>query len=236
MRTGAIGLAWIAAGAAAMVAAFGGAEVAGLPRDEVAAALVFAAFALALTGWAVDRSRGAGWEPALTAIVLWIAATTFLSGAYLHRSALLDAARQWTEEAGLGSSAPAVSAGGEVTVTRRGDGTFPVPARINDQDVRFIFDTGASTVVLSAETAERLGYSLEKLTFRVPVSTANGRALAAPIVLDRLSVGPIAATRVPALVVRPGLLAGNLLGQTFLDRLESYEVRGNRLVLRAPKA
>jgi aspartyl protease family protein len=236
MRTGAIGFAWLAAGAAAMVAGFGGAEIGGIPGEEAAAALIFAAFALALTDWAVDRSRGAGWQPALTALVLWTAATTFLGGAYLQRSALLDAARQWSEEAGLSSQTPAVSAGGDVTVIRRVDGTFPVPARINDQEVRFIFDTGASTVVLSAETAERLGYALDTLTFRVPVSTANGRALAAPVVIDRLSVGPIAATRVPALVVRPGLLAGNLLGQTFLDRLESYEVRGNRLVLRAPKA
>jgi aspartyl protease family protein len=70
----------------------------------------------------------------------------------------------------------------------------------------------------------------------VPVSTANGRALAAPVTLDRLSVGPIAMRRVPALVAREGLLDGNLLGQTFLEKLESYEVRGNRLVLRAAKS
>jgi aspartyl protease family protein len=36
-------------------------------------------------------------------------------------------------------------------------------------------------------------------------------------------------------VARPGMLEGNLLGQTFLERLESYEVRGKRLVLRATK-
>jgi aspartyl protease family protein len=37
-------------------------------------------------------------------------------------------------------------------------------------------------------------------------------------------------------VVRSGMLDGNLLGQTFLERLESYEVRGKRLVLRATKS
>jgi aspartyl protease family protein len=37
---------------------------------------------------------------------------------------------------------------------------------------------------------------------------------------------------VPALVSRPGALRENLLGMTFLDRLASFEVRGDRLILR----
>jgi aspartyl protease family protein len=41
---------------------------------------------------------------------------------------------------------------------------------------------------------------------------------------------------VPALVARPGMLGENLLGMTFLERLASYEVRGNRLVLRAVRS
>jgi aspartyl protease family protein len=64
------------------------------------------------------------------------------------------------------------------------------------------------------------------------VFTANGRNLAAPVTLDRLSVGPITERRVRALVARPGVLRENLLGMTFLERLPSYEVRGNRLILR----
>jgi len=38
---------------------------------------------------------------------------------------------------------------------------------------------------------------------------------------------------VAALVARRGALNTNLLGHTFLDRLESYSVRGDRLTLRA---
>ena len=33
------------------------------------------------------------------------------------------------------------------------------------------------------------------------------------------------------MVARPGALSGNLLGQTFLDRLARYEVRGDKLIL-----
>jgi len=52
------------------------------------------------------------------------------------------------------------------------------------------------------------------------------------VVLDSLAVGTITERRVPALVARPGALHDNLLGMTFLNRLASYEVRGNRLILR----
>ncbi|HEX2725105.1 MAG TPA: TIGR02281 family clan AA aspartic protease, partial [Beijerinckiaceae bacterium] len=65
-----------------------------------------------------------------------------------------------------------------------------------------------------------------------PVATANGRTMAAPVTLDSISVGSITERRVRALVARPGVLRENLLGMTFLERLASYEVRGNRLILR----
>ncbi|HST93799.1 MAG TPA: retroviral-like aspartic protease family protein, partial [Microvirga sp.] len=55
---------------------------------------------------------------------------------------------------------------------------------------------------------------------------------AAPLVIDSLSVGPITARNVRALIARSGVLHANLLGMTFLERLASYEVRGNRLILR----
>ena len=37
---------------------------------------------------------------------------------------------------------------------------------------------------------------------------------------------------VPALVAQPGQLRSNLLGMSFLNRLESWEVRGDKLILR----
>jgi aspartyl protease family protein len=56
--------------------------------------------------------------------------------------------------------------------------------------------------------------------------------LAAPVTIERLTVGSIREQRVRALVTRPGVLRENLLGMTFLERLSSYEVRQNRLFLR----
>jgi aspartyl protease family protein len=52
------------------------------------------------------------------------------------------------------------------------------------------------------------------------------------VTLDRIAVGSIREQRVRALVAKPGVLHENLLGMSFLDRLASYEVRQNRLILR----
>lgn len=121
---------------------------------------------------------------------------------------------------------------GDVVAARKTDGSFLLQGRVNGKDARFIFDTGASTVVLRAENAAALGLKPEALNYSIPVATANGGALAAPVVLETLSVGSITERNVRALVAREGVLHANLLGMSFLERLGSYEVRGNRLILR----
>ncbi len=49
-----------------------------------------------------------------------------------------------------------------------------------------VLDTGASAVVLTQEAAKAAGLPLEVLSYSVNVETANGRARAAPVTLDRL--------------------------------------------------
>jgi aspartyl protease family protein len=126
--------------------------------------------------------------------------------------------------------------GGEVVAARRMDGSFMVQGEVNGFEARFIFDTGASTVVLRAESAAALGFKPETLNYSVPVSTANGAALAAPVIIESLTVGTITERNVRALIARTGVLHANLLGMSFLERLGSYEVRGNRLILRGKES
>ncbi len=121
---------------------------------------------------------------------------------------------------------------GETVAARRTDGSFMVRGEVNGHETRFIFDTGASTVVLRAENAAALGFTPDSLDYSIPVSTANGAAMAAPVVIDRLTIGAITERNVRALIARSGVLHANLLGMSFLERLGSYEVRGNRLILR----
>jgi aspartyl protease family protein len=47
-----------------------------------------------------------------------------------------------------------------------------------------------------------------------------------------MSVGGIIERSVPALIAPSGQLRTSLLGMSFLNRLESWEVRGDKLLLR----
>lgn len=207
----------------------------GLPAFEAAALMLYAAGALGLTGWAVERGR-ASWRDAVGAVAMWAVFLATLTAVWVNRDAVSDGVLSFAEEVGLYRPSAVVTSSGEIAITRSRHGVFRIPAVVNGRPQVFMFDTGASAVVLTAETAQELGFSLAKLRFRFPVLTANGRTLAARVTIDRLSIGPIGFRDIPALVAGPGRLHENLLGQTVLDRLDSYEVRGDRLVLRGAKA
>ncbi|MCJ2033927.1 TIGR02281 family clan AA aspartic protease [Methylobacterium sp. J-068] len=166
----------------------------------------------------------------LTALLIWGVLAAALVAGYAYR----DEARSLGDRM-LGAVRPGsavMGSDGSVTITRRSDGDFHVRAEVNGQSQGFQFDTGASSVVLTAENAAGLGIRPAESEFSIRVSTANGTTLAAPAFLDTLRVGSIVERRVPALVSRPGALRENLLGMSFLDRLASFEVRGDRLILR----
>jgi aspartyl protease family protein len=70
------------------------------------------------------------------------------------------------------------------------------------------------------------------LDYDVDVETAGGHTRAARLTLDRLAIGTLVERSIPALVVPRGQMKKNLLGMSFLDRLESWEVRADSLMLR----
>jgi aspartyl protease family protein len=125
----------------------------------------------------------------------------------------------------------AVSPARAVQVPRGQTGEFALKAKINGVNAPMVIDTGATSVVLTWETAKAAGLPLELLEYDVNVETAGGHTRAARLTLDRLAIGKLVERSVPALVVPRGQMKTNLLGMSFLDRLESWEVRADRLML-----
>ena len=119
-----------------------------------------------------------------------------------------------------------------VQIPRGSNGEFAVQARINGIAAAMVVDTGATSVVLTYETAKAVGLPLEMLEYNIDVQTAGGHTKAARLWLDRLVIGKLVERNVPALVVPQGLMKTNLLGMSFLDRLEGFEVRADQLMLR----
>ena len=119
-----------------------------------------------------------------------------------------------------------------VTLRQRDDGHFVAVAHVNGVAVDMIVDSGASLVVLRANDADEVGIRLVSLDYSARVSTANGMTMAAPVRLQSVTVGDLQFSNIPALVAQPGALKESLLGNSFLERLVSYEVRADTLVLR----
>jgi aspartyl protease family protein len=118
-----------------------------------------------------------------------------------------------------------------VQVPRGQSGEFTLQAKVNGVTTSMVVDTGATTVVLTYETAKAAGLPLELLEYNIDLETAGGHTRAARLTLDRLAIGNLVERSVPALVVPHGQMKTNLLGMSFLDRLESWEVHADRLML-----
>jgi clan AA aspartic protease (TIGR02281 family) len=118
-----------------------------------------------------------------------------------------------------------------VQIARGQAGEFALHARINGVKAPMVIDTGATSVVLTWETAKAIGVPIEMLEYNVDVETAGGHTKAARLTLDRLAVGGLVEKSVPALVVPRGQMRTNLLGMSFLDRLESWGVQSDKLML-----
>jgi aspartyl protease family protein len=166
---------------------------------------------------------------ALEALLFWAVLGLLLVVGYTYRFELRDAGDRVIAELMPGHVA---GHGRNVEVVRGHSGDFAVAARINGAKVPMVLDTGASSVVLTQQAAKAAGLPIEVLDYTVNVDTANGRTRAAPITIDRLTVGGLTEREVPALVVQQGQLKNNLLGMSFLNRLQSWEVRGDRLRMR----
>ena len=119
----------------------------------------------------------------------------------------------------------------EVRFPAGADGHFRVEALVDGARVRFLVDTGASSIVLSPADARRIGFDPAGLRFTGFAETANGTVRTAAMRLGSIEIGPIVIDDLPA-SVNQAEMRGSLLGMSFLERLHSYEVRDGALILR----
>jgi aspartyl protease family protein len=110
----------------------------------------------------------------------------------------------------------------------RPDGYAYVKASVNGMPMVMAFDTGASVVALTQADALKAGVA-GNLNYSVSIGTANGRNMGAPVVLREIRIGQLVIEDVNAIVMQN--LNVSLLGQTFLNRLHSYQMQDGVLTL-----
>jgi aspartyl protease family protein len=117
-----------------------------------------------------------------------------------------------------------------VTLAADPRGHFVADATVNGTPMRFLVDTGATTIALPGADAVRLGIDYRKGT-RGAVRTASGIAPVYRINLDSVKVGAIELSAVEAIVIEQGLDIA-LLGMSFLNRVEMKRDGQNMTLIR----
>ena len=207
--------------------------IVGVEAGAVIANSVYGLMALAMAASLIQRYQGR-FASALRDLALWGLIVCAILVAYVHRDAVQPIYARVMAELAPGRTIAA--APGMAQVVRRNDGHFTLDAIANGVKLSFMFDTGASQIVLRAQDAAKLGFDVEALPYTAVVQTANGAARAAPVSIAALTIGGITERNLRALVARRGALGENLLGQSFLERLASYGVEGDLLTLRGKAA
>jgi aspartyl protease family protein len=121
--------------------------------------------------------------------------------------------------------------GGIVELQARRDGHYYADAELNGSSIKVMVDTGASSVALTYEDAQRAGISVAEHEFTGRTQTANGEGRYAPVIINSVTIGSITVHNVQGVVLQRGKLAVTLLGMSFLGKLTRAEMSNGRLML-----
>lgn len=204
----------------------------GIMNDDFGRLVALGAIAAMISTGIVQSRRHLG--ESLRQFAVWVLIILVLVAGYLYRYDLQSFGNRMT--AGLIPGRAAVFTDNEgiqeVVLNKGMSGHFEASVAVNGETVRMLVDTGASTVALSYEDAEKLGLNPADLTYSQTVLTANGPARAAPVTLAEVAIGPIVRNNIRATVAEEGRLDQSLLGMTFLSTLDLLQMQTDELRLR----
>jgi len=138
----------------------------------------------------------------------------------------------WLEKQRNPNNAVVTSLAGDkrqITLQRGRHGHYLLTGQINGYSVDFLIDTGATSVSIPADFAERIG--LHRGT-PIKISTANGISTAYKTRIDSLQMGELEVRNATA-HINPGLSDEVLLGMSVLKHYELVQ-RGETLIIREP--
>lgn len=127
----------------------------------------------------------------------------------------------------------AVPAGGaprETVLVREDSGHFLTVADVNGEPVRFLVDTGADVVALTTEDAKRAHVFFDTAKFETVGRGASGDVRGQQVRIAELVLDGKRASDVEAVVIEGTPVS--LLGQTYLRKMASVHIEGDRMTLR----
>lgn len=109
---------------------------------------------------------------------------------------------------------------GSVTLYAEPNGHFFADGSINNVPMRFMVDTGATSIAINSGHAARIGLDYKKRGRQGFANTAGGMVRMYSVKLDVVEVGGIKLYNVDAGVIEGGYPTEALLGMSFLGRFD----------------
>tara|TARA_R110002020_G_scaffold34066_26_gene103744 strand:+ start:15979 stop:16668 length:690 start_codon:yes stop_codon:yes gene_type:complete len=203
----------------------------GLPNNEFASLVYLGLLAAVIGAGIVGAHRNIG--ELVKNLLIWTVIILGLVTGFLYQDQARDMVLRIA--GGLTPGRPVMVSdefGPAVSIRKSLNGHFEAEGRINGEPVNFLIDTGATSIALSHDDALRIGFSDADLSYTLIINTANGKARAAAVRLDRVDVGSITRTGLRAMVAEPGQLDQSLLGMNFISSLTAIEMRRDEVILR----
>lgn len=110
-------------------------------------------------------------------------------------------------------------------IFRDPSGMYMTRGMINNQHVKFMVDTGATSIAMNEKQAKKLGIRYDLIGSPTRVSTASGFVNAYIVNLKKVSVGSITQSNVEAFIIEGNHPGPILLGMSFLGRVGVEQTR-----------
>ncbi|MFM7702004.1 MAG: TIGR02281 family clan AA aspartic protease, partial [Alphaproteobacteria bacterium] len=118
----------------------------------------------------------------------------------------------------------------QIIIAISADGHFYINLKVNNKNIRFMIDTGASETVIDKKIAKNIGIDFGNIYYDKIFKTANGQVRGASINIDEIDVSGMKFYNVEASITESDLSVP-LLGMSFLKRFYKYEFYREKLIL-----
>lgn len=119
---------------------------------------------------------------------------------------------------------------GKIEIQKSADNHFYIMLKVNNVNVLFLIDTGATTTSLTLNDAKRVGIDVNNLKYNQMVNTANGTAFGASAKISNVKIENFKFDDMWVLI-NQNMSGSSLLGMNFLKQLSGYEVRQDKMIL-----
>lgn len=111
------------------------------------------------------------------------------------------------------------------------DAHFYITLLVDGMPVRFLIDTGATSVTLSPLDAQRIGFDVSDSDYTMFAETANGTVRSAPVELESIKLGKFTDRDIQA-GINEAEMSESLLGMDYLRLFDEITFKGKRLILK----